>query len=210
MKTGTETSAVEPVSRRERKKQETGIRIKKAATKLFKKHGFENVTIAQISKAADIDVTTFWRHYRSKFDILCSDQEIWARQFRATFSQISEEKSIVDAAFEALVTTPPVGESELVDIRYQLSQGTPSLETRSALRVVEDNIRNELAIAIAERLNVKISEDPRPHVLSGAIAGTAHWYSERGWGDPEASLPGINIETVVAELVTAFRTAVSS
>jgi AcrR family transcriptional regulator len=38
--------------------------------RLFREKGFDNVTIAEISEAADVDATTFWRHFGSKHAIL--------------------------------------------------------------------------------------------------------------------------------------------
>jgi AcrR family transcriptional regulator len=191
------TGQTETLSRRERRKRETRIRIKVAATKLFKKHGFENVTIAQIADAADIDPTTFWRHFRSKLDILCSDQDVWSEQFRRALVSAPAELSIVDAAIEALIISPPVGEAELAEIRYQLTQTERSAETRNAMRAIEDVIRNELAGALAERLGVSVNDDIRPHALSGAIVGAMHWYSEHNVNavttDPKEALDTLRI-----------------
>lgn len=167
-------------SRRVRKKLATRGHIKAVATRLFREHGFEKVTIAQIAHAADVDVTTFWRHFRSKLAILCSDQEVWAQKYRETLSRIPPERPVLDAAIEALVATPPIGEDELAEIRGQLTrEGEPSPETRAAILAIDDMIRAELTAALADRLEVKASEDPRPSVLSGAIVGATHWYTER-------------------------------
>jgi AcrR family transcriptional regulator len=172
------TAEKQVVSRRERRKHETGVRIKKAATKLFKKYGFENVTIAQIAETADIDPTTFWRHYRSKLEILCSDQESWTDELNAALANIPNDRPIVDAAIEALMLAQPMGQEDMAEIRLQFSHTSPSAETRAALRAIEEVMRAELAKALAGRMNVQLSEDPRPHVLSGAIVGATRWYSE--------------------------------
>lgn len=171
-----ENSGEVQTSRRERKKLATRGHIKAIATRLFREHGFEKVTITQIAEAADVDVTTFWRHFRSKLAILCSDQEVWAQQFREALMQIPLEQPLLDAAISALVATPPIGEDELIEIRGQL-QREPSPETWSAILAIDDMIRGELTAALAERLGVKASDDPRPSVLSGAIVGASHWYS---------------------------------
>lgn len=173
-------------SRRERKKLATRGQIKAIATELFREQGFENVTIAQIAEAADVDVTTFWRHFRSKLAILCSDQELWAEQFRYALARIPHHVNILDAAIQALVATPPVGQEELLEIRRQLARGEPSPETRSAILAIDDMIRAELALALADRLGVGLAEDPRPSILSGAIVGATHWYSEYNFNNPNA------------------------
>jgi TetR/AcrR family fatty acid metabolism transcriptional regulator len=49
---------------------ETRNRIYAAAVKMMERNGFENITIEQISKAADVSVGAFYHHFGSKIDIL--------------------------------------------------------------------------------------------------------------------------------------------
>lgn len=49
---------------------ETRNRIYAAAIRLMERNGFENITIEQISKAADVSVGAFYHHFGSKNDIL--------------------------------------------------------------------------------------------------------------------------------------------
>jgi AcrR family transcriptional regulator len=167
------------VSRRERKKQATRQQIKAVAVQLFNDHGFDNVTIVQIANAADVDVTTFWRHFGSKLAILYADQEAWIEAFHTTLESIPQDRSPIDAAIEALVRTPPVGAPELAEIRAELSGNVPSPEVRSAILAVEDLARRELAVALAKRMNIDATQDPRPAVLGGAILAAAAWFRDQ-------------------------------
>jgi hypothetical protein len=47
-------------------------------------------------------------------------------------------------------------------------------------------IRAELTLALADRLGVDVAKDPRPNILSGAIVGATHWYSEYNFDNPKA------------------------
>jgi hypothetical protein len=122
---------------------------------------------------------------------------VWSEQFRQALVSAPAELSIVDAAIGALIVSPPVGEAELAEIRYQLTQTEPSAETRNAMRAIEDVIRSELALALAERLGVPVDNDIRPHALSGAIVGAMHWYSKHNVNavssDPKLALDTLRI-----------------
>ncbi len=50
--------------------QKTKLKIYNTSIKLFKSRGFENVTIQDIAKAANVSVGSFYNYYRSKNDIL--------------------------------------------------------------------------------------------------------------------------------------------
>ncbi len=164
-------------SRRERKKRATRTFIKEIALDLFDAHGFDNVTIMQISGAADVDVTTFWRHFGSKLAILCCDLEDWSHSFRAAVRDVPADVSLLDAAMTALIVAPPISHTSMKAMREQVRTGPPSQETRSAILAIDEVIRSELAAALAERLGDDGALDPRPHILSGAIVGATHWYS---------------------------------
>ncbi len=58
-----------PAGLRERKKQRTRLEISNVATRLFAKHGFEEVTLAQIADAADVSIKTIFNHFGSKEEL---------------------------------------------------------------------------------------------------------------------------------------------
>ncbi|MGB8454240.1 MAG: TetR/AcrR family transcriptional regulator [Anaerocolumna sp.] len=48
----------------------TKKRIYNSGIRLIKQHGYENITVAQIAKKADVSIGTFYHHFQSKFDLL--------------------------------------------------------------------------------------------------------------------------------------------
>jgi AcrR family transcriptional regulator len=71
MKEKTELSvAVEPRSRRERKKERTRQEIYRAAMELFVARGFDDVTVEDICHAADVAKGTFFLHFPTKDALL--------------------------------------------------------------------------------------------------------------------------------------------
>ena len=60
----------EQLSRRERKKKETRLRLMKAALALFKEGGYDETTVEQIAGAADVAKGTFFNYFVTKDAIL--------------------------------------------------------------------------------------------------------------------------------------------
>ncbi|MFE7119077.1 TetR/AcrR family transcriptional regulator [Streptomyces sp. NPDC057654] len=64
--------------RRERKKAQTRRALADAALRLFSERGYDQVTVAEVAEAADVSVTTLFKHFSGKealvFD-LDADQE---------------------------------------------------------------------------------------------------------------------------------------
>jgi len=65
----------ENLSRRERKKRETRLRLMEAALQLFRQHGYDATTVEQIADAADVAKGTFFNYFETKEAILPSIAE---------------------------------------------------------------------------------------------------------------------------------------
>jgi AcrR family transcriptional regulator len=60
----------ERIPRRERKKQETRLRLMQVALRLFREHGYDATTVEQIAEAADVAKGTFFNYFETKEAIL--------------------------------------------------------------------------------------------------------------------------------------------
>ena len=67
---GLEGSADRNLGRRQRKARETRIRLFRAALQLFADRGFQNVTVEDITEAADVGKGTFFNYFESKEHVL--------------------------------------------------------------------------------------------------------------------------------------------
>ncbi|TCO45359.1 TetR/AcrR family transcriptional regulator [Actinocrispum wychmicini] len=56
----------EPIGRRERKKAQTRQALADAALRLFLDRGYDNVGVKEVADAADVAVTTLFKHFPSK------------------------------------------------------------------------------------------------------------------------------------------------
>src|ERR1700728_2861743 len=54
---------------RERKKEKTRLAISNLATKMFIERGFDHVTVAEVSAAADVSVATIFNYFETKEEL---------------------------------------------------------------------------------------------------------------------------------------------
>jgi AcrR family transcriptional regulator len=76
------------LSRRERKKQRTRRELAEAAVALFEAKGYANTTVEEIAATADYSVSTLFRHFAGKEDIVFYDFPDRLEELRATFAQV--------------------------------------------------------------------------------------------------------------------------
>lgn len=97
-----ELTAEQP-SRRERKSEETRTRIFQAAMQLFAQHGFPNVTVEQITEAADVGKGTFFNYFPTKEHILVAMAEV-KKDLVASAAREAREATTVKPLILQLVT----------------------------------------------------------------------------------------------------------
>lgn len=149
--------------------------------RLFREKGFDNVTIAEISEAADVDATTFWRHFGSKHAILYADREVWLEDLKRTLNTVPNDASPFSAVVSALATASlSVKPPEFEELRAEVLRSSPSPEVHAAILTFENLIQAELATALARRLGVDPRKDPRPEILSAAIVSATRWVRLHG------------------------------
>ncbi|MFI6849381.1 TetR family transcriptional regulator [Kitasatospora sp. NPDC050467] len=71
----TGTAAPDGLSLRERKKQQTAMRIWHSAIALFAERGFDEVSVAEIAAAADVSKMTVFNYFPSKEDLVMAPME---------------------------------------------------------------------------------------------------------------------------------------
>jgi AcrR family transcriptional regulator len=92
----------EPIGRRERKKAATRQALADAALRLFLERGYDRVGVKEIADAADVSVTTLFKHFPSKEALV--------------FDQDAEH----EAALVSAVRDRPAGTSVLAALRGHL------------------------------------------------------------------------------------------
>ena len=158
---------------RERKKQATRVAIADTALGLFLARGFDQVTVADVARAAQVAVNTVFNYFPTKEDLFFDRQdEVVHRLARAVDARRPGESpaAAVRRAFvEALDRNEPtLGLSPDVTAFWQTVDASPALQAR--LRLMAEQTEAVLAAKLAEVAGTA-DDDPAPRLLAAAIAG---------------------------------------
>ncbi|WP_020387918.1 TetR family transcriptional regulator [Kribbella catacumbae] len=161
-----EDGAVAP-GRRERKKRETRDALMAAALRLAVEKGPDNVTVEEISEAADVSVRTFFNYFSHKeHAILGRDPDDLALALRRVREAPDGESPLTTMR---LIVAHVIDELEHhetpISQRIGLIMQSPTLLTQFVVLGAEDE--RELAAALAERMG-EPTGSPRPALIVGA------------------------------------------
>jgi AcrR family transcriptional regulator len=92
------------MSRRERKAAETRLKLFRCALQLFAERGFQNVTVEDITEAADVGKGTFFNYFASKDHVLRVMAEIQLGKVREALRAAEEGKRPIRAVLQDLFT----------------------------------------------------------------------------------------------------------
>jgi len=91
------------LSRRDRKSAETRLRLFRSALQLFAERGFPNVTVEDITEAADVGKGTFFNYFGSKDHVLGVMAEIQIGKVREALAQVEAGKDLVRSILHRLL-----------------------------------------------------------------------------------------------------------
>ncbi|WIY06586.1 TetR/AcrR family transcriptional regulator [Amycolatopsis mongoliensis] len=124
-------------SRRDRKKRETRQRIVSAAIRLFDEQGYEETTVDQVAKAADVDPKTFFNYFRTKADVLFGELDLEVGVLLAAIADRRPGESpgeVVRRAFRAYAAhrRPGTARKEPAELSAtaRLALTTPALQAK--------------------------------------------------------------------------------
>ncbi|WP_433509392.1 TetR/AcrR family transcriptional regulator [Nonomuraea sp. CA-143628] len=156
---------------RERKKRETRQRIADMAMGLFMVHGFDNVTVAQVAKAADVSVNTVFNYFGTKEDLFADRQSEVVDLSSKVVRERRPGESVVAAFRRDFLDALDTG-----DWRYGMSEGSEvfgRLVSESAalvarMREVEHLAAVNLSATIAEETGAG-PDDLTPQLVADQI-----------------------------------------
>ena len=131
-------------TKRQEQAQETRNRIYSSAIELMERKGFENITIADISRKAEVSVGAFYHYFNSKNDILAEifhqADEYFSTQVVASLSKSSIPGQIVEyfdhyAKFNVASGVETTQQLFTPKIKFFIEEGRPMLE------ILQDLIR---------------------------------------------------------------------
>ena len=158
------------VGRRERKKRETRAALIAAALRLAVEKGPDNVTVEEISEAADVSVRTFFNYFSHKeHAILGRDPDDLALALRRLREAPADESPLTTLRLIIAKVIDDLNDIENretdVSQRIGLLMHSPNLLAQFVVLGAEDE--RELAAALGERMG-EPAGSPRPALLVGA------------------------------------------
>ena len=166
--------APRPPGLRERKRERTRRAIADTARRLFAQRGFENVTVAEIARAADVSEGTVFNYFPSKEDLVYARMDVFEQQMLNAIRDRPAGESLV-AAFRRFILTPrgflasadPAAAEQLRAISRVIAD-SPALLARE--QQILDRYTHALANVIAQETGLA-NDDIEPRVLANALLG---------------------------------------
>jgi AcrR family transcriptional regulator len=201
---------VRPVlGRRDRKRLETRNGLAAVALELFAERGFDAVTVNDIADRADVDPSTFYRHFGSKEAVIFSDLGDWTGHLGDAVRAQPAELPLLETMRTGIKN---LAANLMVDIdnerhRAKLTKSSPSVRAQGL--AVREALIEGVTLAIADRMAVDPARDGRPYLLAASCILAANWY--RDYVVKTGDLPSSAEEAVdrIIDLVRSFVTVVS-
>jgi len=165
---------------RERKKAKTRAAIREHAFRLFREQGYDATTVEQITDAAEVSRSTFFRYFPTKEDVVLQDdmELLWIDALRAQPPDVPPIEALRASLHDAFAS---LSADNLANIREQtdLALSVPAVRAR----MLDEMARTigVMATAIAERTG-RSPDGFETRTLAGAALGVAlsSWFTAQG------------------------------
>ncbi|WP_158883114.1 TetR/AcrR family transcriptional regulator [Amycolatopsis anabasis] len=119
----------QPVGRRERKKAQTRRAISDAALRLFLERGYDQVSVKDVADAADVAVTTLFKHFPGKEALVFDEDANLEAALVAAVRDRAPGVPVVEALREHLVAVRSAADAAEPEMRafLRLVESTPAL-----------------------------------------------------------------------------------
>lgn len=185
---------------RERKKLATRRRIVDAALSRFAERGYEATTVEEIADDAEVSVTTFFRYFPTKDEVLFVDTDRSAPEFRAELEKRPAYEPDLVAIHHALHEyhqRDGHDEDQRRLQRHRIVAEAPVLRGRA--HAVAAQWREEVAKGLAQRRGA--SPDALEVRLTAAIALAILTFAEDEWSTHEGTA---DWPTVLADVFDGY------
>lgn len=168
-----------PTGLRARRKASTRAALTSAAQRLVGQRGFDEVTVGDIARAADVSHRTFYRYFASKEDALVAPFRDFMDEFVGLVAARPPDEHPIDsllATNDAIAAVLPV-DPEAFGWMWELLDGVPAV--RGAQHALLIEAQDRLTALFAARLGVPAASlEPR---LFAAAATGSFQASTRTW-----------------------------
>jgi AcrR family transcriptional regulator len=178
-------------------------RLAQAAFALFDQRGYEQTTIDDITERAGLGRTTFFRHYRSKEDVIFPDHDRLLGLIRdrlATSSHGTAVAAVADAV--RLVLLHYLDEGDLARRRYALTSKVSALRDREIASVARYQrlFREFISVRMGDPTE---AASLRAELMAAAVVA-AHNHVLRRWLRAECPDPVREVDEAMRQVIDLF------
>jgi AcrR family transcriptional regulator len=184
-------------------KPTTRDRLAQAAVDLFNERGYEQTTVDDIAERAGLGRATFFRHYRSKEDVIFPDHDQLLEQVRDRMQAASHGTPLA-AACDAvrLVLLHYLDEGDLARRRYALTSTVPALRDREIVSVAR--YQRLFREYIVGRTAGRGETTALQAELMAAAVASAHNHVLRRWLRGDTTDPSREIDAAMRQVAMLF------
>ncbi|MEU8238898.1 TetR family transcriptional regulator [Actinoplanes missouriensis] len=158
---------------RDEKKQATRTAIADTALSLFLRHGFDQVTVSDIAKAAHVSVNTVFNYFPTKEDLFFDRQADVVQRLARALADCAPGASVVDAVHRSFLAAvsrndPTLGISSDMVAFWRVVDNSPALQARA--RLLAELTEAALAEKLAE-MSRATADALVPYATAAVIAG---------------------------------------
>lgn len=177
-------------------------RLAVAAFELFSEHGYDSTTIEDIAERAECGRATFFRHYRSKEDVVLPDHEALLAQVKERLESSNQETALAAVSDAVrLVLLHYVSEGERAKIRYSLTSSVPALRDREIASVARyQRLFREF---IWQWMGSTSNAPLRAELMSAAVVA-AHNHVLRRWLRGDSAEPAKEVDVAMRHVMALF------
>ncbi|MEU5272533.1 TetR/AcrR family transcriptional regulator [Streptomyces hygroscopicus] len=179
------------------------IRLADAAFALFDERGYEQTTVDDIAERAGVGRTTFFRHYRSKEDVIFPDHDRLLELIRDRLATSSHRTALVAVSDTVrLVLLHYIDEGDLARRRYALTSKVAALRDREIASVARyQRLFREF---IADWMGDPTESASLKAELMAANVVAAHNHVLRRWLRGESADPVAEVDEAMREVLALF------
>jgi AcrR family transcriptional regulator len=181
-------------------------RLVDAAFDLFDERGYEQTTVDDIAERAGVGRTTFFRHYRSKEDVIFPDHD---RLLEAITQRLAEAPPgppvIAVSNAVRLVLLRYVEEGDRARRRYVLTSQVAALRDREIATLAKyQRLFREFIIADAKPTPDPVPDPALGAELAAACVVSAHNHVLRRWLRGDTDDPVAELDAAMARVLELF------
>jgi AcrR family transcriptional regulator len=162
----------EPLGLRERKKQQTRQLIAETARGLFTERGFDQVTVAEIARAADVAEQTVYNYFPTKEDLVYWRLESFERELLAAIRDRATGVPVLEAFWQWMLR--PHGLLDEQPVPQGLAPMARVIEESAALRAREQQVFERYTVSLADLIAKETGAERsaiEPWVAANALMG---------------------------------------